>query len=94
MENRHGQPFDILASFDRIDNPPRGRDGGSDGANGYVGLSSGRKLNGKGFQEVPPGDRLIVETPGGAGIGDPGERERAAIDDDVRDGLIGGVAAE
>ena len=32
---------------------------------------SGRKLRGKGFQEVPPGDRLVVLTPGGGGIGAP-----------------------
>lgn len=94
VENRHGQPFDILASFDRIDNPPRGRDGGGNGANGYVGLASGRKLNGKGFQEIPAGDRMIVETPGGAGLGKPSERNGDAIRADVRDELISSAAAE
>ena len=94
VENRHGEPFDILASFDRIDHAPRGRDGGADGANGYVGLASGRKLNGKGFQEIPPGDQLIVETPGGAGIGDPAARDDDAVQAERRDGLIGALAAE
>lgn len=94
VENRHGEPFDILASFDRIDHAPRGRDGGADGANGYVGLASGRRLNGKGFQEVPPDDQLIVETPGGAGIGDEAERDDSAVQADRRDGLIGSAAAE
>ena len=94
VENRHGEPFDILASFDRIDCPPRGRDGGADGANGYVGLASGRRLNGKGFQEIPSGDQLIVETPGGAGIGDPAGRDNGAVQADRRDGLIGQAAAE
>ena len=76
------RPWDILAAFDRIDHPARGRDGGRDGAAGYVGLKSGKKMRGKGFQEVPPGDRLVVLTPGGGGIGAPDKRaaERVARD--------------
>jgi N-methylhydantoinase B len=81
-------PFDILAAFDRIDHPPRGRDGGHDGENGYVGLKSGRKLRGKGFQAVPADDRLVVMTPGGAGIGDPRERTAASVRDDVESDLV------
>jgi N-methylhydantoinase B len=81
-------PFDILAAFDRIDHPPRGRDGGRNGEAGYVGLKSGKKLRGKGFQQVPPDDRLVVLTPGGAGIGDPTERARSAVNDDIESGLV------
>src|SRR5450631_2657405 len=81
-------PFDILAAFDRIDHPPRGRDGGHDGEAGYVGLKSGQKLRGKGFQTVPPDDRLVVLTPGGAGIGDPRERAPTSVRDDVESGLV------
>jgi N-methylhydantoinase B len=81
-------PFELLAAFDRIDNPPRGRDGGCDGAAGYVGLKSGLRMKGKGFQEIPPGDRMVVLTPGGAGIGDPHQRDRTQIARDIADGLI------
>src|SRR6476660_7045273 len=81
-------PFDILAAFDRIDHPPRGRDGGGNGEAGYVGLKSGKKMRGKGFQTVPPEDRLVVMTPGGAGIGDPAERARDSVRDDVESGLV------
>mgnify|MGYP006283605155 FL=1 len=88
IESAAGLPFELLAAFDRIDHPPRGRDGGSDGANGYLGLASGAKLKGKGFQMVPPGDRLVVRTPGGAGIGPAGERAREALARDLRDGLV------
>lgn len=87
IESGVAAPFEILAAFDRIDHPPRGRDGGENGAAGYVGLKSGRKLKGKGFQEIPPGDRLVVLTPGGAGIGDPGERDPILIARDVEDEL-------
>ena len=81
-------PFDILAAFDRIDHPPRGRDGGCDGEAGYVGLKSGQKMRGKGFQTVPPDDRLVVMTPGGAGIGDPRERVPESVRDDIESGLV------
>ncbi|MCU4182007.1 hydantoinase B/oxoprolinase family protein [Bosea sp. BH3] len=90
IESGVAAPFEILAAFDRIDHPPRGRDGGKDGAAGYVGLKSGRKLKGKGFQEIPPGDRLVVLTPGGAGIGDPAERDTTLIARDVEDELVVG----
>lgn len=80
--------FEILAAFDRIDHPPRGRDGGSNGAAGYVGLKSGQKLKGKGFQTIPAGDRLVVLTPGGAGIGDPAERDPALVNRDIAEELV------
>jgi len=82
------RPWDILAAFDRIDHPARGRDGGRDGAAGYVGLRSGRKLRGKGFQEVPPGDRLVVLTPGGGGIGVPSHRSSELVARDLIDELV------
>ncbi|POR47771.1 hydantoinase B/oxoprolinase family protein [Bosea psychrotolerans] len=80
--------FEILAAFDRIDHPPRGRDGGGNGAAGYVGLKSGKKLKGKGFQEIPAGDRLVVLTPGGAGIGNPAERDPALLKRDIEEELV------
>ncbi|HEX5509002.1 MAG TPA: hydantoinase B/oxoprolinase family protein [Pseudolabrys sp.] len=88
-----GTPFEILAAFDRIDHPARGHDGGHDGASGYVGLKSGKKMRGKGFQQVPPTDRLVVLTPGGAGIGNPLDRERQAVAHDLEEGLISAATA-
>jgi N-methylhydantoinase B len=86
--SRIGKPFELLAAYDRIDHPPRGRDGGKDGAAGVVALKSGKKLKGKGFQLIPPDDRLVVMTPGGAGLGDPKERGRPAVARDVAEGLV------
>ncbi|MEM6743524.1 MAG: hydantoinase B/oxoprolinase family protein, partial [Pseudomonadota bacterium] len=60
-----------------------------------VSLASGAILKGKGFQMIPPGERLVVETPGGGGIGDPAERTADRIDADRRAELVTekGVAA-
>ena len=80
--------FACNASFDRIANPPRGRDGGHDGAPGYVGLLSGGVLRTKGFQTIPDGDRLVLKLPGGGGLGDPRLRDPAAVARDLRDGLV------
>ncbi|MBM3623129.1 MAG: hydantoinase B/oxoprolinase family protein [Alphaproteobacteria bacterium] len=87
-------PFDLLAAYDRIDYPPRGRDGGVDGAAGYVGLTTGQKLKGKGFQQIAPGERLVVMTPGGAGIGDPRSRDPQAVAHDVEEGLVSRETAQ
>ena len=61
---------------------------GATAAAGYVGLKSGQKMRGKGFQTVPPGDRLVVMTPGGGGIGAPGERAAGERARDLADGLV------
>jgi N-methylhydantoinase B len=80
--------FACNASFDRVANPPHGRDGGHDGAPGYVGLLSGGTLRTKGFQVIPDGDRLVLKLAGGGGMGDPRLRDPAAVARDVRDGLV------
>ncbi|MGH7118264.1 MAG: hydantoinase B/oxoprolinase family protein [Acetobacteraceae bacterium] len=85
--------FACNAIFDRIRNPPRGRAGGRAGAPGRVALKSGRLLRTKGFQIIPDGDRLILELPGGGGMGDPATRDPALVARDVRDGLVSREAA-
>ncbi len=83
-----GKRFEILASFDRVANPPRGQEGGLDGAPGFIGLASGRRLRAKGVQEIPADERLVIMTPGGAGRGAPRDRERASVHDDREKGLV------
>jgi len=87
VTSRIDQPFELLAAFDRIDHPPRGADGGRAGQPGRVALSSGKVLAGKGTQLIPPGETLILETPGGGGLGDEAERDPALRDRDAREGL-------
>jgi len=83
-----GIPFDVLAMFERVDNAPRGRDGGFDGAAGRVSLASGPRLRAKGQQSIPPHDRLRLEMAGGGGFGDPRARDAAKVAEDVRNGLV------
>src|SRR5271167_1866450 len=47
--------FAVNATFDRVANAPKGREGGKDGAAGMVHLKSGTKLRTKGFQIIPDG---------------------------------------
>ena len=80
--------FAVNATFDRVAHAPKGRDGGLAGAAGVVRLKSGKLLRTKGYQTIPDSDRLILELPGGGGMGDPATRERALVARDVRDGLV------
>jgi N-methylhydantoinase B len=85
--------FAVNATFDRVGHPPKGREGAADGAPGVVRLKSGARLRTKGFQTIPDGDRLILELPGGGGMGDPAARDPALVARDVRDGLVSADAA-
>ncbi len=82
------RPFEVLAAFDRISFPPRGQAGGHDGAAGFIGLKSGQALKGKGAQSVPRGECLVVMTPGGAGRGEPADRDTDKIAFDYRNRLV------
>ncbi len=85
---REGYVFRFNAMFDRINNPARGRSGGRAGAAGKVSLSDGTLLRGKGTQNVPIGQHLILELPGGGGIGDPAQRSAQSLKQDLDNGYI------
>ena len=68
------EDMDLLASFDRIKYPARGRMGGENGKAGYVRIKDKGILNGKGTQLIPAGDILEIYTPGGAGLGQAKDR--------------------
>ena len=48
IESGIGEPFELLAAFDRIDFPPRGRHGGMPGAPGVVEIKGGAQVAGQG----------------------------------------------
>ena len=74
--------------FERVDNAPKGRDGGHCGAAGRVSLASGERLRSKGQQSIPTGDRLLLEMPGGGGFGDPRQRDPERVAEDVENGFV------
>jgi N-methylhydantoinase B len=86
-------PFGTSANYDRVQFPPRGRDGGHDGMAGALRLSSGAQPRSKGNQTVPKGDALIIEMPGGGGLGDPLHRAPERVLDDLRLGFVSREAA-
>jgi N-methylhydantoinase B len=91
---KHDLEFAVNAIFDRVANAPKGREGGLPGAAGIVRLKSGPTLRTKGFQIIPDDDRLMLELPGGGGMGDPATRAPAAVARDVRDGLVSAEEAQ
>jgi N-methylhydantoinase B len=93
IENAIGQDMELLAAFDRIHFPARGRAGGADGAAGRVALKQNGELQGKGCQHIPAGDRLIINTPGGGGFGPASKRDRQRVRRDLTNGIISHHAA-
>ena len=82
------EDMDLLASFDRIKFPARGRLNGSNGKPGQVSIKGKGKLNGKGTQLIKAGDILQIHTPGGAGLGDYSEREQSLLDKDLENEFL------
>jgi N-methylhydantoinase B len=88
-----GAAFAVSKMFDRIRHPARGRDGGGPGGAGAARLADGTALRGMGREMVPECGRLVVETPGGGGIGDPAARDPGALAEDLRRGFVSAEAA-
>ena len=88
IEAAEGHQFDFSAMFDRINHPPRGRNGGQDGKPGSAKLDDGTVMRPKGWQSVPPGRRLVLQLPGGGGYGDPARRSNSARDNDLSKGYV------
>ncbi len=86
--NRFPVPLALYARFDRVDHPARGSDGGLPGRTGRLYLASGAALKAKGIQEIPPGEKLVLEMPGGGGWGPPRLRDPAKIIADIHAGYI------
>ena len=82
------EDMDLLASFDRIKFPARGRLNGENGNAGQVSIKNKRKLNGKGTQVIKAGEILQIFTPGGGGLGGYSDRDKELIETDIENELI------
>lgn len=95
VSSRIGEPMSMsAAAFERLTSGPAGRQGGGNGTEGRVSISDGTVIKDKGIYEIPAGERLILQTPGGGGFADPADRDRAAVKRDLSHGLITADAAQ
>jgi N-methylhydantoinase B len=85
--------FAISANYDRVIYPPRGRNGGANGMAGTLSLGSGATLKSKGQQTIPKHESVIIEMPGGGGLGDAFDRDPGLVAQDVRLGMVSREAA-
>ena len=79
--------------FDRGDHPALGRRGGHPGGNTTIAQDDGTRMNVKGKQFVPHGRRVMMAFPGGAGYGDPADRDPGLVKRDLARGYISAETA-
>jgi N-methylhydantoinase B len=88
----------LTAQGERIVHPPPGLHGGLPGAAGRMVLNPGTENE----RDLPTafvnlklaeGDVIGLRTAGGGGFGDPGDRDRTLIEDDIRTGRVSAEAA-
>ena len=72
---------------DRTQYPGDGLMSGKQGSPGQV-LLDGQPIPAKDQRLVYPGQVFTLRTPGGAGYGNPGERDRSLVKKDLTDGII------
>jgi N-methylhydantoinase B len=79
---------------DRQKYAPRGMLGGRDGAKVEIRLADGSKPHPKSRGTLKPGDVLTLRFSGGAGYGDPRERDPEAVRRDIRAGYVSAERAK
>jgi N-methylhydantoinase B len=94
LEVRTGEPYAVSVLSDRMRFAAQGYLGGGPGAYGGFRTSDGGTPNPKLTQRLAAGSRFVLELPGGGGFHDPGERDRAALLQDVADGRVSPAAAQ
>ena len=87
LRNISDRPMNIYLSTERVKHPCFGVVGGQDGRNGAV-RRDGENVFPKGKITLAPGERLELELPGGGGWGNPLERPRELVENDLRQGLV------
>ncbi len=89
LEGDLGPVGDVLASFrgGRFIYPPEGVLGGGSAPNGFLSIRGTSEDAGRQVI-VRAGDRIVSHIPGGGGYGDAKERSRAAVQADLKNGLI------
>jgi len=83
---------EVIRRFDKSRFPPQGLAGGKPGARSRFVVQLGGQdefeAPGSGRYEMKAGERFLIQTAGGGGYGDPGERERGAVAQDLAEGYV------
>lgn len=88
------QPLTVsAAAFERLRLGATGRDGGLSGQPGAASITDGQVIDSKGLYIVPPGEALVLRTPGGGGFGAPKTRDPALVARDLAREMISESAA-
>ena len=90
--------LNYMSRVDRVKNLPWGLHGGKDALGNQIVIrrKGGEEQvfpNGKVDTKLVPGDRYIMRSGGGGGFGDPKQRAREAVIEDVRQGYVSEEAA-
>ena len=92
-----GGPIQVSVCCERTKSPPFGLQGGRPGGAARVAVvapdGTERELNSKGSFTVPAGGEIWLRVPGSGGFGDPQQRDRAHVGDDVINGYVTREAA-
>ena len=89
-----GLPANHSCMYDRTGNPAQGLLGGAAGAAGALRLSDGGRPHPKSHYVLQPGQRVILELPGGGGYGPALRREPERVLRDVQGGYVSISAAK
>ncbi|MBI4641326.1 MAG: hydantoinase B/oxoprolinase family protein [Candidatus Tectomicrobia bacterium] len=87
MKVRSHTPLTVSFLADRTKFPAPGLFGGRPGQTGIVTIN-GKRINPKEQQILKPDDILMLRTPGGGGYGNPEERAKERIKEDIENGLV------
>jgi N-methylhydantoinase B len=93
VRNDTGQPLTILGMGNRTMFPAKGFFNGKNGSL-RVHKIDGKEVHAKGRFVVAPGSRVTLVEAGGAGLGDPTQRDRGAVASDVTEGYVSREAAQ
>ena len=88
LSNSQDKDFVFSATYERVIYPARGRQGGESGATGRLSLDDGTAVMAKGDTVIPSGRKLVIEFPGGGGLGPSSERDPKAEARDKRLGYV------
>lgn len=92
VRNDTGHILVSLGMGNRTLYPAKGMLGGGDGSLRRHEIG-GAEVHAKGRIEIAPGEVMSLVEAGGAGFGDPKARDRAAVAEDVANGLVSAAAA-